>query len=109
MDMTPSRRRLLQLGAGAAVLAAPRLAQSQNWPARPVRIIVGLAPGGGTDIVARLTAQWLSDRLGQPFVVENRPGANGNIATEAVVNAPPTATRRWPLVRGPPTTPRSSN
>jgi tripartite-type tricarboxylate transporter receptor subunit TctC len=60
-----------------------------SYPARPVRIVVGLAAGGGTDIVARLIGQWLSERLGQSFVVENRPGANGNIATEAVVNAAP--------------------
>jgi tripartite-type tricarboxylate transporter receptor subunit TctC len=74
--------------AAAIVAAAPRLASAQAYPARAVRIVVGFAPGGGTDIVARLLAQWLSDRLGQPFVVENRPGAGTNIATEAVVRAP---------------------
>jgi tripartite-type tricarboxylate transporter receptor subunit TctC len=63
-------------------------AWTQTYPSRPVRIIVGLAAGGGTDIVARLIGQWLSERLGQSFVIENRPGAAGNVATEAVVNAP---------------------
>lgn len=86
--MKGSRRRFLHLAAGAAALPAiSGRAWSQAYPARPVRIIVGLAAGGATDIVARLIGQWLSDRLGQQFVVENRPGANGNIATEAVVNA----------------------
>jgi len=85
------RRRLLRLAAGAAALPAlARIARAQEaYPARPVRVIVGLAPGGGTDIVARLMGQWLSERLGQPFVIDNRPGANGNIATEAVANASP--------------------
>jgi tripartite-type tricarboxylate transporter receptor subunit TctC len=86
--MSNSRRRFLHLAAGAATL--PIISTSawpQSYPARPVRIIVGLAAGGATDIVARLIGQWLSDRLGQQFVVENRPGANGNIATEAVANA----------------------
>jgi tripartite-type tricarboxylate transporter receptor subunit TctC len=88
--MAIPRRRFLQLSAAAAVLPAmPHAAWAQSYPARPVRIIVGLAAGGGTDIVARLIGQWLSERLGQSFVVENRPGANGNIATEAVVNAAP--------------------
>jgi tripartite-type tricarboxylate transporter receptor subunit TctC len=85
-----SRRRFLQLAAGALALPAlARRAAAQSYPARPVRVIVGLAPGGGTDIVARLIGQWLSERLGQPFVIENRPGAGGNIATETVVNAAP--------------------
>jgi hypothetical protein len=84
------RRRFLHLAAGAAALpAVPRLAWAQAYPARPVRWIVGFAPGGGVDIIARLMGQWLSERLGQPFVIENRPGAGTNIATEAVVNAPP--------------------
>ena len=83
------RRRFLQLAAGALALPAmSRLAWTQSYPSRPVRIIVGLAAGGGTDIVARLIGQWLSERLGQSFVIENRPGAAGNVATEAVVNAP---------------------
>jgi len=87
--MNIRRREVLCLAAAAATLAAaPRLASAQAYPARPVRIMVGFAPGGGTDIVARLTAQWLSERLGQQFIVENRPGAGTNIATEAVVRAP---------------------
>ena len=88
--MHGSRRRFLRLAAGAVALpAVSRGAWAQTYPSRPVRIIVGLAAGGATDIVARLMGQWLSDRLGQQFVIENRPGANGNIATEAVVNASP--------------------
>jgi tripartite-type tricarboxylate transporter receptor subunit TctC len=84
------RRKFLHLAAGAAVLpSASRIAQAQTYPARPVRVIVGFAPGGATDIVARLIGQWLSDRVGQQFIVENRPGAGGNIGTEAVVNAAP--------------------
>jgi tripartite-type tricarboxylate transporter receptor subunit TctC len=87
--MKTQRRRFLRLAAAAAVLPAmPRLVQAQTYPSRPVRWIVGFTPAGGNDIVARLMAQWLTERLGQPFVVENRPGAGTNIATEAVVNAP---------------------
>ena len=83
------RRKLLHLAAGAAALPAmSRLARAQAYPTRPVRIIVGFPPGGGTDITARLMGQWLSERLGQPFIIENRVGATGNIATEAVVRAP---------------------
>jgi tripartite-type tricarboxylate transporter receptor subunit TctC len=84
------RRRFLQLATGAAVLSAsPRLAGAQAYPSRPVRIIVGFPPGQTGDISARLLGQWLSDRLGQPFVIENRPGASSSIATELVVHAPP--------------------
>ena len=82
------RRQFLQLAGGAvALLAASRIARAQTYPMRPVHIIVGYAAGGPNDIVARLIGQWLSERLGQPFVVENRPGAGSNTATEAVVNA----------------------
>src|SRR5262245_41186630 len=84
------RRKFLRLAAGAAALpAVSRIAAAQIYPARPVRLIVGFAPGGVFDIVARLMGQWLSERLNQQFVIENRPGAGGNIATEAVVHAPP--------------------
>src|SRR5262249_44165541 len=84
------RRKFLHLAAGAAALPAlPRVARSQTYPARPVRIIVPVAPAGTTDIVSRLMAQWLSERLGQQFVVENRPGGAGNPGTEAVVRASP--------------------
>src|SRR5882757_583569 len=82
------RRELLHLAAGVSALAIlPRVANAQSYPARPVRIIVGYPPGAGHDVVARLVGQWLSERLGQAFVIENRPGAAGNVATEAVVNA----------------------
>jgi tripartite-type tricarboxylate transporter receptor subunit TctC len=84
------RRNFLHLAAGAAALpAVSRIAQAQTYPTRPVRIIVGFAAGGPADILARLMGQWLSERLGQPFVIENRPGGGGNIGTEAVVKAPP--------------------
>jgi tripartite-type tricarboxylate transporter receptor subunit TctC len=83
------RRKFLHLAASAAALpAVSRVARAQAYPTRPVRIVVGFPPGGGADITARLIGQWLSERLGQPFVVENRPGAGGNISTEAVVRAP---------------------
>jgi tripartite-type tricarboxylate transporter receptor subunit TctC len=82
------RRQFLQLaGAAAAAPALPQLASALDYPTRPVRWIVGFPPGGGNDIFARLIGQWLSERLGQPFVIENRPGAGTNIATEAVVRA----------------------
>src|SRR5262245_13659557 len=88
--MQISRRRLLALGGAAAMLAArSRIAWAQDYPSRPVRIIVGFAAGGAPDILARLIGQWLGERLGQQFVVENRTGAGSNIATEAVVHAPP--------------------
>ena len=84
------RRNFLHLAAGAAALpAVSRFARAQAYPTRPVRIIVGFAPGGATDIMARLMGQSLSERLRQPFVIENKPGAATNIATEAVVNAAP--------------------
>jgi tripartite-type tricarboxylate transporter receptor subunit TctC len=84
------RRQFLHLAAGAAALpVVSGVARAQAYPTRPVRWIVGFAPGGGNDIVARLMGQWLSERLGQQFVIENRPGAGTNIATEVVVNAPP--------------------
>jgi tripartite-type tricarboxylate transporter receptor subunit TctC len=82
------RRKFLHLAAGAAALPViPHVARAQAYPSRPVRIIVGFAAGGPADLVARLIAQWLSERLGQPFVIENRTGAATNIATEAVVRA----------------------
>jgi tripartite-type tricarboxylate transporter receptor subunit TctC len=85
-----TRRRLLSLAIGIAALSAvSHAAGAQTYPVRPVRIIVGFPPGGGADIVARLTAQWLSERLGQQFIVENRPGAAGNIAAETLVRATP--------------------
>jgi tripartite-type tricarboxylate transporter receptor subunit TctC len=84
-----ARRRFLQLAASAAASPAlPRLARAQAYPSRPVRIIVGFPAGGATDIQARLMGQWLSDRLGQQFIIENRSGASGNIGTEAVAKAP---------------------
>src|SRR5262245_48263717 len=84
------RRQFLHLAAGAATLPAlSRISWAQAYPARPVRIIVGFAPGGGVDIIARLIGQWLSERLGQQFIIENRQGAGTNIATEVVVRAPP--------------------
>jgi len=83
------RRKFLHLAAGVAALpAVSRIARAQSYPARPVRIVVGFPPAGGADIVARLMGQWLSERLGQQFIIENRPGAASNIATEAVVRAP---------------------
>src|SRR5262245_59300000 len=86
----PHRRQFLHLAAGAAALPAlPRVAQAQVYPTRPVRIVVGFPPGGAPDIFPRLMGQWLSERLGQPFIIENRPGAGGNIGTEAVVKSPP--------------------
>src|SRR5712691_2173976 len=88
--MKPHRRQFLHLAAGAAALAGvSRIASAQSYPARPVRLIVGFAPGGSADIVARLMGQWLTERLGQPFVIENRPGAGTNIATDAVVKSAP--------------------
>jgi tripartite-type tricarboxylate transporter receptor subunit TctC len=83
------RRQFLHLAAGSAALPAlPRIARAQAYPSRPVRLIVPIGAGGATDIFARLIGQWLSERLEQPFIIENRPGAGGNIGTEAVVRAP---------------------
>ena len=88
--MNLPRRKFLHLAAGATALPfAPHVARAQAYPTRPVRLIVPLAPGGATDIVARLMGQWLSERLGQPFIIENRPGAGGNIGTDTVVKARP--------------------
>ena len=84
------RRQFLHLAAGAAALPAlPHIARAQAYPTRPVRIVVGFAAWRCIDIIARLIGQWLSERLGQPFIIENRPGAGSNIGTEAVVRAPP--------------------
>src|SRR5262245_48253084 len=89
-SMDRQRRRFLRLAATAAALpAASRLAGAQTYPSRPVRVIVPYAPAGSPDILGRLIGQWLSERLGQPFFVDNRPGGGSNIGTEAVVNAPP--------------------
>ena len=88
------RRRFLQVAAGAAAVpAVSRAAWSQTYPSRPVRFIVGFPAGNAPDIIARLMGQWLSERLGQQFIIENRPGAASNIATEAALGAPATATR----------------
>jgi tripartite-type tricarboxylate transporter receptor subunit TctC len=88
--MNPSRRQFLHLAAGTVTLPTLlRAAGAQTYPTRPVRIVVGFAAGGATDISARLIGQWLSERLGQQFIIENRPGAGSNIAAEAVVNASP--------------------
>ena len=85
----PHRRQFLHLAAGTAALAASsRMAWAQSYPSRPVRIIVGYAPGGTTDVCARLIGQWLSERLGQPFIIDNLPGAGSNVATGGAVRAP---------------------
>src|ERR1700752_1296317 len=87
--MTMKRRDLLKIAGGAAAWPVlPHLARADTYPSRPVRIVAGFAAGGGVDIAARLIGQWLTEHLGQSFVTENRPGAGGNIGTEAVVNAP---------------------
>jgi tripartite-type tricarboxylate transporter receptor subunit TctC len=86
----PHRRQFLHLAAGAAALpAVPPFARAQTYPAKPVRVIVGFPPGGVFDILARLMGQWLSEQLGQQFIIDNRPGAGSNIGTEAAVRAPP--------------------
>src|SRR5262245_31800874 len=87
--MTLARRAFLRLTAGAAALPAlARIARAQSYPSRPVRIVVGTAPGGAADIFARLAGDWLSKRLGQPFIVENRTGAGGVVAAEMVLRSP---------------------
>jgi tripartite-type tricarboxylate transporter receptor subunit TctC len=83
-----TRRRFLGFAGAAALPAVSRFAWAQTYPTRPVRIVVGFPPGGGADITARLIGQWLSARLGQPFIIDNRPGAASNIATEAAARAP---------------------
>jgi tripartite-type tricarboxylate transporter receptor subunit TctC len=84
------RRKFLDLMAGAAAFSTlSRIAGAQTYPSRPVRIVVGFAPGGPNDINARLIGHWLSERLGQQFIIDNRPGASGNIAMESVVRSPP--------------------
>src|SRR5580704_15973899 len=84
------RRKLLRTAAAAAVLpASSRIARAETYPARPVRLILGFVAGGAPDVIARLICQWISERAGQNFLVDNRPGAGGNIAAEAVVRAPP--------------------
>src|SRR6476469_2493732 len=84
------RRQILQLAAGAAAVpVASRLAFAQPYPTRPVHIVVGVGAGTGLDLSARIIGQWLSERLGQPVVIDNRPGAGTNLATETVVNSPP--------------------
>jgi tripartite-type tricarboxylate transporter receptor subunit TctC len=89
-NVKTTRRGLLYLASAATTLqAVSRIARAQTYPTRPARIIVGFAAGGPTDVYARLIGQWLAERLGRPFLIENRPGAGGNIATEAVVNAAP--------------------
>ena len=86
----PHRRQFLHLATGAAALPTlSRVARAQAYPTRPVRIVVGFAPGGASDILARLMGQWLTERLSQPFIIDNRPGASSNIGTEAVVKASP--------------------
>src|SRR5258706_8656729 len=88
--MMPARRQFLRLTMAAATLTlTSHIARAQAYPTRPVRIIVGFGSGSAFDILARLIGQWLSDRLGQPFVIENRGGAGGTLGTEAVVRAPP--------------------
>src|SRR2546423_13847877 len=88
--MTFPRRQFLRLaGAALALPAVSRIARAQAYPSRQIRLIIGYPPGGSADITARLMAQWLTERLGQSVIVESRPGGGTNIATEAVINAPP--------------------
>src|SRR5258707_3228987 len=89
LAMTLLRRQFLHLAAGAAALPAlSRMSWAQTYPSRPVRLLIGFSAGGGADIVGRLIGQWLQERLGQPVVIQNRPGAGTNVATEALVRAP---------------------
>jgi tripartite-type tricarboxylate transporter receptor subunit TctC len=84
------RRQFLHLAGGIAMFPAVlRIAKAENYPYKPVRFIIGYTPGGSADIAARLMGQWLSERLGQSFIVESRPGAGSNIGTEAVIRSPP--------------------
>ena len=88
--MKPSRRGFLRLAAaGVAAPAVSRVATAQAWPSQPLRWVVGFPPGGSGDIVARIMAVWLAERLGQPVVIENKPGASTNISIQTVINAPP--------------------
>src|SRR4051794_19350396 len=88
--MNRSRRQFVRLAAGAAAVPlVSRLASAQTYPAHPVRLVVGLPPGGQADIIARLLGQWLSQRLGQQFVIENKPGASTSIAIESIVRSAP--------------------
>src|SRR5262252_8700467 len=88
--MNIARRRFLRLAAGATTLpAVSRIARAQAYPSRPVRLIVGFPAGAGADIVARILGRWLSERLGQEFIIENKPGANTSIAAQTALNAPP--------------------
>src|SRR5690348_11361858 len=88
--MNLPRRQFLHLGAGTAALTAvSRIARAQAYPTRPVRWIIPFPPGGGADIVSRIMGSWLSDRLGQPVIIENKPGGGTNIGTQTVVNSPP--------------------
>ena len=90
MNVKLPRRQFLHLAAGAAALPfAPHIARAQTYPSRPVRIVAAAGAGGSIDILARLFGQWLSERLGQPFIIENRPGGASNIGTEAVATARP--------------------
>jgi hypothetical protein len=91
--MKRSHRQFLCLARAAAVPALPLIARAETYPTRPVPVVVGFAAGGSADILMRLIGQWVSERRGQPFVIENRPGADGNLATEAVVRTPPDGIR----------------
>src|ERR1700675_4075028 len=87
--MRHSRRRFLRLSVGVAAISSfPRTAAAQTYPMQPLRWVVGFPPGGGADIVSRIMAQWLSERLGQPVVIQSKPGASTNLSIQAVVNSP---------------------